>query len=127
MKIFTFLDPRSLARRNLARNALYSVRLFEVGNHNARDTSIRVPSLFSNIMHVPLLVKLKAPLTKSSGHEILMAVDIMLMSGDSFPSSTLLVSRASLRAPSFFLYCLRCPSRISILTASLRWMESSVL
>ena len=50
-----------------------------------------------------------------------------LISGDSFPSSIFLASGASSRAASFFLYCLRYPSRINISIASLRWMQSSIL
>ena len=64
MKIFTSSVPKSSVRRKLARNASYSAWLFEVGKDNVRETSIRVPSSFSNIMHVPLPVELEVPSTK---------------------------------------------------------------
>ena len=49
-----------------------------------------------------------------------MATKMASRLGDFFPSSAFLVSGDSSRAPSFFLYYLRCSSLINILIASLR-------
>ena len=64
MNILTSLAPRSSARHKTARNASYSAWLFKVGKDNAWETSIKIPSLFSRMIHAPLPIKLKAPSMK---------------------------------------------------------------
>ena len=64
MKIFTYLSPKSSVKHSLARKALYSVWLLEVGKDKVRETSIRIPSSFSRMMLALLLAKLEASSTK---------------------------------------------------------------
>ena len=61
---FHLLGSQPSARRSPTKNAPYSAWLFEVGKDNARENSIKVRSLFSNMMPTSLPVKLKAPSTK---------------------------------------------------------------
>ena len=64
MNIFTSSAPKSSARHKPVRNASYLAWLFEVGKDNAWETSIQVPSSFSNIILAPLPFELEAPSMK---------------------------------------------------------------